>query len=65
MDTYKLYSSLEKKFLFLGISSTNIDTLGSLHYQCVETWNIGLLSQPLTHLLFKFFVISETFTTQL
>jgi hypothetical protein len=54
--------------LFLDISSTNIETLVPSFYQCVETRRIEffrLLSQPLQHLLFNLFVISETFSTQL
>jgi hypothetical protein len=43
-----------KKHLFLDISSTNIDTLVPLFYQCVETRSIEvfwLLSRPLLHLV--------------
>jgi hypothetical protein len=57
-----------KKHLFLDISSTNIDTLVPSLYQCVETHSMEvfwLLSQPLPHLRFNIFVISETFATQL
>jgi hypothetical protein len=57
-----------EKHLFLDISPTNTDTLVPSRYQCVETRSIEvfwLLSQPLPHLRFNFFVISETFTTQL
>jgi hypothetical protein len=57
-----------KKHLFFHISSTNIDTLVPSLYQCVETRNVEvflLLSQPLPHLRFNYFVISETFATQL
>jgi hypothetical protein len=46
--------------------STNIDTLVPSLYQCVETRSIEvfwLLSQPLPHLRFNLFVISETFVT--
>jgi hypothetical protein len=54
------------KYLFLDISSTNIDTLAPSLYQCVETRRIEvfrLLYQPLPHLLFNVFVISETSAT--
>jgi hypothetical protein len=57
-----------KKHLFLDISSINIDKFDPLLYQCVETRSIEvswLLSQPLPHLGFNLFVISETFATQL
>jgi hypothetical protein len=43
-----------KKHLFLDISSTNIDTLVQLLYQCVKTCSLEvfwLLSQPLPHLV--------------
>jgi hypothetical protein len=56
-----------KKQLFLDISSTNIDTLAPSLYQCVETRSMEvfwLLSQPLPHLRFNLFVISETFATK-
>jgi hypothetical protein len=56
-----------KKHLFLDISSTNIDALVSSLYQCVETRSIQvfwLLSQPLSHLRFNLFVISEVFATK-
>jgi hypothetical protein len=46
------YSNLEE--ILLDISSTNIDTLGSWLYQCIETRSIEvfrLLSQPLHHLV--------------
>jgi hypothetical protein len=56
-----------KKYLFFDISSRNIDTLVPSLYQCVETRSIEvfwlLLSQPLPHLRFNLFVISETFAT--
>jgi hypothetical protein len=61
------YSNLKKKHFFLHISSTNIDTLVPSLYQCVETRGIEvyrLLSQPLPHLRFNLFVISETFVTK-
>jgi hypothetical protein len=58
------YSKLEKKKkAFPDISSTN--SVPSL-YQCVETRSIQvfwLLSQPLPHLRFNVFVISEVFAT--
>jgi hypothetical protein len=44
----------KKKHLFLDISSTNIDTLASSLYHCVETHSIEvfwLFSQPLPHLV--------------
>jgi hypothetical protein len=50
------------KHLFLDIPSTNIDTLVSSLYQCVETHRIlvfWLLSQPLSHLRLNLFVVSE------
>jgi hypothetical protein len=56
-----------KKHLFLDISSTNIDTLVPSLYQCVETRSIKVfwrLSQPIPHLRFNLFVISETFATR-
>jgi hypothetical protein len=34
--------NLDKKHLFLGISSTNIDTLVPSLYQCVETGNVDV-----------------------
>jgi hypothetical protein len=43
-----------KRHLFLDTSSTNIDTLVPLLYQCIETRSIevfGLFSQPLPHLI--------------
>jgi hypothetical protein len=55
-----------KKHLFFGISSTNTDTLVPSLYQCVETRSVEifwLLSQPLPHLRFNLFVISEIFAT--
>jgi hypothetical protein len=58
----------KKKHLFLNISSTNIETLVQSLYQCVKTRStevFWLLSQPLPHLCFNLFVISEMFTTQL
>jgi hypothetical protein len=56
------YLNLKKKHLLFGISSTNIHTLVPSLYQCTETCNIKvvwLLSQPLPHLCFSLFVISE------
>jgi hypothetical protein len=56
------------KKLLLDISSTNIDTLVPSLYHCVETTSMEvfwLLHQPLPHLRFNLFVISETFATQL
>jgi hypothetical protein len=50
------------KKLFLDIS-TNIDRLVPSLYQCIETRSIEvfwLLSQPLPHFRFNFFVIGET-----
>jgi hypothetical protein len=64
--TYDIWSW--EKHLFLDISSTDIDTPVPSLYQRVETVTITvfwLLSQPLPHLRFNFFVISETFVTQL
>jgi hypothetical protein len=62
------FSNLEKKkHLFLDIS-TNIDTLAPSLYQYVETRSIEvvwLLSQPLLHLRFNLFAISEKVATQL
>jgi hypothetical protein len=57
-----------KKYLFFDISSTKINTLVPSHCQCAETRRIAvfwLLSQPLPHLRFNLFLISETFATQL
>jgi hypothetical protein len=59
---------LRKKHLFLDISSTNIDTLAPSLYQCAETRStevFSLLSQPLPHLRFNLFVMSETLAIQL
>jgi hypothetical protein len=56
-----------KKHVFSDISSTNIDTLVPSLYHCVETRSIEvfwLSSQPLSHLCFNLFVISETFATK-
>jgi hypothetical protein len=55
----------KKKHLFLDISSTNISTPFLPFYHCVETRSIKfwLLSEPLPHLRFKLFVISEKFAT--
>jgi hypothetical protein len=53
-----------KKYLFLGLSSTNFNTLVTSLYQCVETRSIDvfwLLSQSLPHLRFETFVTSEMF----
>jgi hypothetical protein len=50
------------------MSSTNIDTFVPSVYQCTESRSMEvfrLLSQPRLHLHFNFFVISETFATQL
>jgi hypothetical protein len=56
------------KHVFLFISPTNIDkNLSPLLYQRVETLSaevFWLLSQPLPHLRFNLFVISETFATK-
>jgi hypothetical protein len=55
-----------KKHLFLDIFSTNTDTLVPSLYQCVETRSteiFWLLSQPIPHLRFNLFVISETIAT--
>jgi hypothetical protein len=57
----------EKKHLFFDITSAYIDTLVPSLYHCVETRSIEvfwLLSQPLPHLRFNFFVIKETFVTK-
>jgi hypothetical protein len=51
----------KKKHSFLDMSSTNIDTLVPSLYQCI----FWLLFQPLPHLRFNLFVISETFVAQL
>jgi hypothetical protein len=61
------YSNPEKN-VFLEISSTTIDTIVPMLYERIETRGIEvfwLLSQPLPHLRFNLFVISETFATQL
>jgi hypothetical protein len=70
MDIKRKTSDIQtwKKRLFLNISSINIDTLVPSLYQCVETCTrevFWLLSQPLPHLCFNLFVISETFSTQM
>jgi hypothetical protein len=55
-----------KKHSFLDIPSTSIDTHDTSLYKSVETRSIKvlwLLSQPLPHLRFNLFVISETFFT--
>jgi hypothetical protein len=66
---YKTYDIRTcEKYLFLNISSTNIDTLVPSLYHCFETYStevFWLLSQPLPYLRFNLFVISETFATQL
>jgi hypothetical protein len=57
-----------EKHLFLDISSTNIDTPAPWLYQSVETRStevFRLFSQPLPHLRFNLFVISEKFAAQL
>jgi hypothetical protein len=54
----------KREKIFLGISSSNIDTLVPSLYQCVETRSLEvywLLSQPLPYLRFNLFVISEMF----
>jgi hypothetical protein len=51
-----------------NISSTNIDTLVPSLYQGIKIPSIEifrLLPQPLQHLCFNFFIISETFATKL
>jgi hypothetical protein len=60
------YLNLENH-LFLDMPSTSIDTLVPSLYQCVETSSIEvlrLLSQPLPHLHFNLFFISEMFPTK-
>jgi hypothetical protein len=57
-----------EKHLFLDIPSTNTDTLDPLLYRCAETRStevFWLVFQPLPHLRFNLFFISETFATQL
>jgi hypothetical protein len=57
-----------RKYLFLDIYSANIDKHVPAIYQCVETSNIevfSLFSQPFPHFRFNFFIMSETFATQL
>jgi hypothetical protein len=49
-----------EKHLFLNISSTKIDTLALSMCQ-----NLQLLFQPLLHLRFNLFVVSETFATKM
>jgi hypothetical protein len=66
-NTYE-YSNRGGESLFLDTSSTNIDTTVPSLYQCVETRStevFWLLSQPIPHLRFNLFVISEIFATQL
>jgi hypothetical protein len=61
------YIQTWKKHLFPNVSSTNTDTLVPLLYCCIKTCSIEvflLLSQPLLHLCFNLFVISETFATK-
>jgi hypothetical protein len=56
----------KKRHLFFDICSTNTDTIVPSLYQCVKTRSVEvfwLLSQPLPHLHFNLFVISETFAT--
>jgi hypothetical protein len=55
------------KDLFLDISFININTLAHSHCQCIETRSVEVywpLSQPLSHLRFNLFVISEIFATK-
>jgi hypothetical protein len=57
-----------KKTFISDISSNHIETHVPSLYQCVETRStevFWLLSQPLPHLRFNLFVISEKFATQL
>jgi hypothetical protein len=61
------YSNLGKK-VFPGISSTNIDSRVPKLYHCVKTHSIEvfwLLAQPIPHLCFNLFVISEMLATHL
>jgi hypothetical protein len=63
----KTYLNLGKPFVSRHILHQH-NTLAPSLYQCVETRSIEvfcLLSQPLPHLRFNLFVISETFVTQL
>jgi hypothetical protein len=54
-----------EKQLFFHISLTDIDALVPSLYQCVETRSTEvLLSQPLPHLHFNLFAISETFAAK-
>jgi hypothetical protein len=56
------------KHLFLDMSSTNTDIYVPSLYYCIQTRSVEvfwLLSQPLPHLYFNDFVISEMFATQL
>jgi hypothetical protein len=62
------YSDLGKTHLYLDISSTNIDTLVPLLYQCVETHSIEvfwLMSQPLPHLIAYHLRLSNIFERSL
>jgi hypothetical protein len=70
MDTKRKICDIRtwEKYLFLNISPTNIDTFVPSLYQCVETHSIEifwLFFQPLPHLRFNLFDISESFATQL
>jgi hypothetical protein len=62
------YSNLEKKRLFLDVSFTNIHTLVTSLYQCVEIRSVEVLltaaSANSAH-RFNVFLISEMFATQL
>jgi hypothetical protein len=61
---YVIFEPSKKKYLFFDISSTNAHRFTSASKPAAQDvfW---LLSQPLPQLRFKFFVISETFATQL
>jgi hypothetical protein len=63
MDIKHVKFEYGKKHLFLDISSTNINTLVSLLYQCVETSSIQafwLLSQSVPQLRCKLIIINES-----
>jgi hypothetical protein len=57
-----------EKHLFLDISSTNTDTLVPSHFTSASKpasqKSFWLLSQPLPHLRFNVFVVSETFASK-
>jgi hypothetical protein len=68
MDIKHVIFERGKKYLFLYISSTNIDSLVPLLYSASKPAAqevFRLLSQPLPNPRFNRFIISETFAPQL